>query len=117
MTRDPEPKREVGLESIRGTPHWMAPEVIRGEGHGVAADIWSLGCTFIEIGSGEAPWSQLSNVFASMYKIAHSEETPALPAAFSESLKNLLRCCFMRQPAERPSASALLQQPFLAGGG
>jgi len=92
----------------------MAPEVIRGEGAGVSADIWSVGCTFIEIGSGAAPWSQLSNVFAAMYKIAHSEESPTLPEGFTPSLQALLAACFVRLPAQRPSASELLQQAFLA---
>lgn len=48
-------------ESIRGTPYWMAPEVVRGQGCTPACDIWSLGCTFIEIGAGEAPHSSVND--------------------------------------------------------
>ena len=28
------------LKSMRGTPYWMAPEVVRETGHGTRSDIW-----------------------------------------------------------------------------
>lgn len=33
--------------SLKGTPYYMAPEVIKRTGHSQSADIWSFGCMMI----------------------------------------------------------------------
>jgi mitogen-activated protein kinase kinase kinase len=43
--------------SLKGTPFYMAPEVVKRTGHNQSADIWSFGCTIIEMLSGKAPWT------------------------------------------------------------
>lgn len=101
--------------SLKGTPYWMAPEVVQATmnkdiGYDFAVDIWSLGCTIIEMFSGKHPWSGLEGA-AAMFKVLHKD--PPIPESLSSEGKDFLRRCFRRNPAERPTASALLDHPFV----
>jgi len=42
--------------SIKGSLYWMAPELLRQEKYGRKIDIWSLGCTIIEMATATHPW-------------------------------------------------------------
>ena len=43
--------------SMMGTPYWMAPEMIENKGEiTTSCDIWSLGCTIIELLTGKPPY-------------------------------------------------------------
>eukprot|EP00775_Hariotina_reticulata_P009871 gene9871-10029_t len=83
-----------GSKSIRGTPYWMAPEVIKQTGHGRPADIWSLGCTVIEMATGKPPWSTCAGPVAAMFQIASSKDPPPLPEHLSREAKDFLLLCF-----------------------
>lgn len=55
------------FRTLIGTVNWMAPEVILMTGHGRFneikiirfADIWSIGCTIIEMATAKPPWMEL----------------------------------------------------------
>ena len=105
---------ESGCKSVKGTPYWMAPEVITATGHGRQADIWSVACTVIEMATGKPPWSQFGTQISAMFQIAKSKGPPTIPEHLSPDCKDFLYLCFNRNWRERPSATKLLQHPFLA---
>ncbi|GAV63281.1 Pkinase domain-containing protein [Cephalotus follicularis] len=103
-------------QSIGGTPLWMAPEVLRNERLDFAADIWSLGCTVVELATGRAPWgSEVSNQMAAVLKIACSNETPPFPTHFSKEGVDFLARCLERNPDKRWTSEDLLKHPFISG--
>lgn len=103
--------------SLKGTPHWMAPEVLQAVmrkdanpemAYGV--DIWSVGCTIVEMMTGKPPWGDINGVQA-MFNVLN--KAPTIPENLSSLGKDFLQCCFQRRPEDRPSASNLLNHPFL----
>jgi len=105
-----------GPRSLRGTPAFMAPEVVKQTGYGRQSDIWSVGCTVIEMATGRPPWSNYDSPIAAMFAIAVSNEMPPLPPDLSPEGVDFLRQCFNRNPRERPTAAQLLRHPFITGG-
>ncbi|XP_039016583.1 mitogen-activated protein kinase kinase kinase NPK1-like isoform X2 [Hibiscus syriacus] len=104
-----------GAKSMKGTPYWMAPEVILGAGHRFSADIWSVGCTIIEMATGKPPWSQQYQEVAALFHIGTTKSHPPIPEHLSFEAKDFLLKCLQKESELRPSASDLLQHPFVTG--
>ncbi|XP_069463798.1 mitogen-activated protein kinase kinase kinase 4 isoform X2 [Ambystoma mexicanum] len=103
------------VNSTLGTAAYMAPEVItraKGEGHGRAADIWSLGCVVIEMVTGKRPWHEYEHNFQIMYKVGMGNKPP-IPEKFSPEGKDFLSHCLESEPKMRWTASQLLDHPFV----
>ncbi|XP_059421923.1 mitogen-activated protein kinase kinase kinase 4 isoform X2 [Carassius carassius] len=103
------------VNSTLGTAAYMAPEVItraKGEGHGRAADIWSLGCVLIEMVTGKRPWHEYEHNFQIMYKVGMGHKPP-IPEKLSTEGKDFLDHCLESEPKRRWTASALLDHPFV----
>ena len=93
---------------IRGTPAYMAPELLRGEEATAASDRFALGALAYELLTGRVPFGHgLADVVTNVQKqpSAPSSLNPALPVEIDASLVALLS----PTPADRPpSASAAI---------
>ncbi|XP_010450545.1 PREDICTED: mitogen-activated protein kinase kinase kinase 1-like isoform X3 [Camelina sativa] len=103
------------MKSPKGTPFWMAPEVInpklRNDGYGSPADIWSLGCTVLEMCTGQTPYSDIEPVRA-LFRIGRGT-LPDIPDTLSLDARDFILKCLKVSPAERPTAAELLNHPFV----
>lgn len=99
--------------SFKGSPYWMAPEVVMNtNGYSLPVDIWSLGCTILEMAAAKPPWSQYEGV-AAIFKIGNSKDIPEIPEHLSNDAKRFIRLCLQRDPDARPTALKLLDHPFV----
>ncbi|EXJ77782.1 STE/STE11/CDC15 protein kinase [Capronia epimyces CBS 606.96] len=105
--------RTTGLHesSVVGTPYWMAPEVIELTGATTASDIWSLGCTVIELLDGKPPYHTLQPMPA-LFRIVNDDHPP-LPQGASPGVLDFLMQCFQKDPNLRVSARKLLKHPWI----
>lgn len=105
--------RTTGLHesSVVGTPYWMAPEVIELTGASTASDIWSLGCTVIELLDGKPPYHNLQPMPA-LFRIVNDDHPP-LPQGASPAVLDFLMQCFQKDPNLRVSARKLLKHPWV----
>lgn len=130
-------EHESIISGLKGTPQWMAPEVIKGtqktDGW-IKADIWSLGCTIVEMVTAKLPYAQYNNPMTAMYRIA-SGEIPqidnerlalmTLPSSSNSSsprvqwraedqlMMDFIHQCCTVDPLSRPSVDQLKSLPWL----
>ncbi|KAI1081493.1 cell division control protein [Whalleya microplaca] len=98
---------------VVGTPYWMAPEIIELSGATPASDIWSLGCTVIELLSGKPPYHHLQAMPA-LFAIVNDDHPP-LPEGVSSAARDFLIQCFQKDPNLRVSARKLLKHNWIVG--
>ncbi|MEU7703438.1 serine/threonine-protein kinase, partial [Streptomyces sp. NPDC039028] len=89
--------------SIIGTPDYMAPERVRGEEGGPAADFWSLAMTLYVAVEGRHPLRR-ANTLATLAAVL-GEDVP--PPRRAGPLTGVLTAVLVRDPAARPDGETL----------
>ncbi|KAF3510244.1 hypothetical protein F2Q69_00009911 [Brassica cretica] len=100
----------VVLRSIKGTPLYMAPELVREQPYNHTADLWSLGVILYELYVGQPPF-YTNSVYA---LIRHIVKDPVkYPDEMSHNFKSFLKGLLNKVPQSRLTWPALLQHPFV----
>ncbi|CAJ1963606.1 unnamed protein product [Sphenostylis stenocarpa] len=103
------------VKSVGGSLYWMAPEVVtmRNHGYGLAADIWSLGCTVLEMLTRKPPYSHLGEcLLDAQFRIGRGK-LPPVPESLSTDARDFILTCLQVNPNKRPTAAQLLDHPFV----
>ncbi|XP_050212738.1 serine/threonine-protein kinase TIO [Mercurialis annua] len=100
----------VVLRSIKGTPLYMAPELVREQPYNHTADLWSLGVILYELFVGQPPF-YTNSVYA---LIRHIVKDPVkYPDDMSPNFKSFLKGLLNKVPQNRLTWPALLEHPFI----
>lgn len=101
---------ETGL--VNGTPGYLAPECLRGQGASAAQDVWAAGAVALralglrdDLGVDADPQALLDSAFAGAPSTSGPAADPAHVAALA-AVHGTLRAMLSADPAARPSASA-----------
>ncbi|XP_065663747.1 serine/threonine-protein kinase TAO3 isoform X2 [Hydra vulgaris] len=106
---------KVPANSFVGTPYWMSPEVILAMDEGQydgKVDIWSLGITCIELAERQPPLFKM-NAMSALYHIAQNDPPRLTSSECSNEFREFVVKCLAKVPSDRPSAEALLNEPFI----
>lgn len=93
-----------------GTPNYISPEVATRSAHGLESDVWSLGCMFYAFLMGRPPFDT-DTVKHTLSKVVLGEYE--MPSHVSLEAQDLIHQLLRKDPAQRPSLSAVLDHPFM----
>ena len=111
--------RELGahstmLSSIKGTPLYMAPEMLAPHAsYSENADVWGLGVLIFELAAGKPPFYAAS--LAELVNVIVADTPPPIPDGWDMHLASFVRSCLQRTPTKRPSWEELSRHEFLQG--
>jgi len=111
-------KLEQTLDKKRtaiGSPYWMAPEVILEKPYTSAVDIWSLGIMAIEIAEKFPPYRKFKPISALFMIVSDEVDPPSFenPEKWTDTFKDWLKMCLVRDPDKRADTEALSNHPFI----
>ena len=102
----------AGAHTLSGTVCWTSPEVLSGKNYGLKCDIWSLGCTVLEMLNKEPPYAKL-NIPLAIAKLCGEELVPRFPPSTSHPCMVFTSMCLKKDPTRRPSAKELIDYEFI----
>lgn len=104
--------------SFVGTHEYLAPEIIKGEGHGSAVDWWTFGIFLYELLFGKTPFKGSGNRATLFNVVGQPLRFPESPVV-SFSARDLIRGLLIKEPQHRLAykrgATEIKQHPFFEG--
>lgn len=94
-----------------GTFPYMAPEMFRKARRGAAVDIYSFGCTLLELFGSRRVWPNLDSTEIMMRVCGSYDEPPRMPdmAHLTSTYQRICSGCCQLDPASRLSIDEVLQ--------
>ncbi|CAJ2650617.1 unnamed protein product [Trifolium pratense] len=100
-------------KSGRGTPQWMAPEVLRSEPSNEKSDVFSYGVVLWEIMTQSIPWKDLNSLQV-VGIVGFMDRRLDLPEGLDPHVASIINDCWQSDPEQRPSFEELIQRMMLA---
>ncbi|CAA0818022.1 Serine/threonine-protein kinase D6PKL2 [Striga hermonthica] len=104
--------------SFVGTHEYLAPEIIKGEGHGSAVDWWTFGIFLYELLFGKTPFKGSGNRATLFNVVGQPLRFPESPVV-SFAARDLIRGLLVKEPQHRLAykrgATEIKQHPFFEG--
>ncbi|XP_024031950.1 probable serine/threonine-protein kinase DDB_G0271682 [Morus notabilis] len=96
-------------KSGRGTPQWMAPEIIRNEPSNEKSDVFSFGVILWELMTESIPWNNL-NALQVVGVVGFMDRRLDLPEGLDPQVASIIRDCWKSDPQQRPPFEDIIRR-------
>lgn len=96
-------------KSGRGTPQWMAPEILRNEPSNEKSDVFSFGVILWELMTESIPWNNL-NALQVVGVVGFMDKRLELPDGLDPEVASIIRDCWKSDPGQRPSFEDIIRR-------
>lgn len=104
----------IEMKTMAGTPMYIAPQVLIGQGYDHQCDIWSCGVIAYVFLSGRPPFlGRTENQTCKIVRVGKYQFPAAHWTNVSEDAKDLIRACLKFAPSSRCSAQEALKHPWI----
>ncbi|XP_074291877.1 uncharacterized protein LOC141618692 isoform X2 [Silene latifolia] len=93
----------------KGTPQWMAPEVLRNERSDEKSDLYSFGVILWELATQKIPWENL-NAMQVIGAVGFMNQRLDIPQDIDPRWASLIESCWLSEPQSRPTFRELLEK-------
>ena len=97
-------------KQVKGTPEYMAPEILMREESTKAMDVYSFGMVVYEIVTLKKPFEDMHNpnVIQVLQRVTQGN-MPAFDESTPESYRNLIQRCWAEKPENRPTFDEIVR--------
>ncbi|KAI3876542.1 hypothetical protein MKW98_015925 [Papaver atlanticum] len=103
-------KHQTFLSTLtgKGTPQWMAPEVLRNERSDEKSDVYSYGVVLWEIATQKIPWDNFNSIQV-IGAVGFMDQRPDIPKEMDPRWVCIIESCWHSDPKCRPTFQELLE--------
>lgn len=93
----------------KGTPLWMAPEILSLQPFNEKSDVYSFALLLWSLITNQEPFNEFEDFDKFYFAVCKRHKRPTIPKDIIPSLSSLVRTCWATKPEERPTSAEIVQ--------
>ena len=95
---------------LRGSPLWMAPEVLSQQPFTQQADVYAFALVLWEAVTRQKPYAHVKTLKQLQTEVCSMKKRPAIPSDIPESLQKIIEACWAPEPSDRPTMDIVVER-------